>query len=547
MGKKKTAATADTTLGYIQAHLKIQDKNGRLIPLIFNQPQLTLYREIERQQAAGKPVRIIILKARQIGFSTAVAALFFQRTATIPHTNSMIVAHKADASANIFNKTKLFYEELPEALRPLKKASNARELLFENPSSKAAEKAQTPGLRSKIEIETAGNSSAGRSATVHNLHLSELAYWPHPEATLISLMQAVPYAPHTMVIIESTACGVGGEFYRQWLRAQRGESEFVPLFFPWWSHDEYRLDGPEPLTATPEEQELSQLYALDEQQLRWRRHCISANCGGDESVFAQEYPACAEEAFLASGRPVFDVRALARALAAAPEPLSIGRLELDRDGRPLLLPAERGYMRVWQPPQAGCDYIIGVDSAGGSYGGDFSAMAVLERGSRRIVAEWHGHIDPDLLGGEAVMLARWYNGALLVPEANNHGVAVINAIKRAHYPRLYRRRSIDRVTDVLTQEYGFWTSGRSKRLLISTLAAYIREDALRLPSRELIGECLSYVYDERGQTNAQSGCYDDRVIAAALAVYAAGEHGEAAPFIALPLAELYDIDDRTGY
>ena len=230
-------------LQYIESYLKIQDKAGRLIPLIFNPLQRRLWAEIQRQQAAGQPVRIIILKARQIGFSTAVAALFYQRAATVEGTHAMIVAHKADASANIFAKTKLFWECSPPEVRPQKKASNARELLFENPSAKSEDRLRDPGLRSRIEIETAGNKEAGRSATVQLLHLSELAFWPHGEQTMASLMQAVPPLPETMVIIESTANGVGGAFYSEWQRAQKGESVFTPLFFPWFEHEEYRMQA----------------------------------------------------------------------------------------------------------------------------------------------------------------------------------------------------------------------------------------------------------------------------------------------------------------
>lgn len=228
-------------LAYIEQNLMIQDKAGRLVPLIFNPLQRQLYDEIRRQQQEGRPVRVIILKARQIGFSTAVAALFYQRAATAPNTQAMIVAHKAAASTNIFNKSKLFWDCSPHDIRPMKRTSNAHELLFENPSNKPEEKARDPGLRSRIRIETAGNREAGRSATLQLLHLSELAYWPYAAETLASLMQAVPPLPETMVIIESTANGVGGAFYQEWRRAKQGESGFTPLFFPWWAHAEYRM------------------------------------------------------------------------------------------------------------------------------------------------------------------------------------------------------------------------------------------------------------------------------------------------------------------
>lgn len=223
----------------------IQDKTGALRPFLFNAPQRALYDEIRRQQRAGLPVRVIILKARQIGFSSAVAALFYQRAATTPNTNAMIVAHKTDASANIFNKIRLFWECSPPAVRPMRRPGSAQRLLLENPSGKAAERLAEPGLRSRIEIETAGNRDAGRSATVQLLHLSELAFWPYDGQALASLMQAVPPLPETMVVIESTAHGVGGAFYREWQRAVNGESAFVPLFFPWFCCAEYRTAAPD--------------------------------------------------------------------------------------------------------------------------------------------------------------------------------------------------------------------------------------------------------------------------------------------------------------
>ncbi len=546
--KGRRSEAGEAALEFIEANLQIQDKAGRLIPLHFNPAQRRLYQEIERQREQGKPVRIIILKARQVGFSTAVAALFYERSARRSNTNSMIVAHKAEASANIFSKAKLFYETCPPEIRPMKRASNARELLFENPSNKQAERDADPGLRSRIRIETAGAKDAGRSATIHNLHLSELAFWPHAGETMLSLMQAVPHDPQTMVIIESTANGVGGEFHRQWLRAVRGESEFAPLFFPWWEHEEYRIEQTGDEQWDAEELALLEDYDLDAAQLRWRRWCISANCGGDPDRFRQEYPATADEAFLASGRPVFASRALAKAYAAAQEPLLRGELEWQQPGAVQLRQEQRGRLAIYEQPQSNGDYWIGVDASSGMAGGDYSAMAVVEKKSLLPVAFWQGRIDPDLLGEEAVKLAHYYQQAMIAPELNNHGIAVVNTIRRLRWPRLYRRRSVNRTEEALSSEYGFQTTPRTKPLIINHLARYIREDALRIPDRETISECISYVYDEHGATNAQSGCHDDRVMALAIALWTAAEtRREGRPFVEGDWRALYGANEHTGY
>ena len=536
-----TSGAGPADLAYIQAQLKIQDKAGRLIPLVFNPLQMQLYAEIQRQRDAGRPVRIIILKARQIGFSTATAALFYQRAATMPNHNGMIVAHKADASTNIFNKSKLFWEMSDPAARPMKKASNAKELLFENPSAKAEEKLRDPGLRSRIVIETAGNKDAGRSATLHDLHLSELAFWPYADQTLISLMQAVPNLPETMVIIESTANGVGGAFYREWRRARAGQSAFVPLFFPWWAHAEYRLADPD-FQPTAEELVLADTYGLDLEQLAWRRWCLQTNCGGDANVFAQEYPSNDEEAFLLSGRPVFDMRALARAEQAAPRP-RLGRV-VESQGRAQFV-EDGAYLRLYCPPQDGVEYVIGVDAAEGLATGDWSVMAVVEKATLSLAALWRGHIDPDLLGREAVLLARYYQGAYLAPEANNHGIAVINAIRRENYGRMYRQRDLD--TGKLSDRWGFSTTARTKPLAVNLLAKLIREGPERLRDELLIQECMRYAYDDKGHTNAQPGAYDDCVMAMAIAVAVACESHPGPRFQEADWRRLYGACPTTGY
>ena len=531
------------TLEFIEENLMIQDKAGRLTPLKFNSLQLRLYQEMERQRSMGKPVRIIILKARQIGFSTATAGIFFARAANLENHRAMIVAHKADASTNIFNKAKLFYDCMPKEKRPMKRASNSKELIFENPSNKQAEREADPGLRSRIVIETAGNKDAGRSATNHDLHLSELAFWPFARETLTSLMQSVPNLPETTVVIESTANGASGAFYEEWQRAVKGESAFVPLFFPWWAHAEYQLPVTEEMQLSGEEQELQAIYGLSLEQIAWRRWCISANCGGDEEVFAQEYPANDEEAFLLSGRPVFDLRKLAAADKTAPKPEK-GRV-VEEHGRAVFVPGNGEYLHLYDKPKPGAEYVIGIDSAAGERDGDHSAMAVIEKESMQVAAFWHGHIDPDLLGQEAVLLARSYNGALLVPESNNHGIAVIGAIRRAHYGRIYRQRDPD--SGRLGERWGFLTTARSKPLAVNALARYIREDSARLKDKGLIRECMDYTYDEKGHSNARAGAHDDRVMAMAIAVYSAEDVGRGPRFQEGDWGEIYGICDTTGY
>ena len=543
----------DDPLTFIENTLQVQSKVGQVVPLVFNKAQLKLYAEIERQRKAGKPIRLIILKARQMGFSTATAAIFYQLIATTHNFSAMIVAHKADASTAIFDKNKLFYDLSPKWLRPMKRNSNAKELLFENPSNNGNVRAANPGLRSKIEIETAVNKDARRAKTFQLLHMSELAFWPYPEETMTSLKQAVPDAPGTMIIIESTANGSGNAFYDEWNRAWRGEGVYTPLFFPWFEMDEYCMPVPKDFVITDEERELKELYDLTDGQLVWRRWCIDSNCNGNVEVFQQEYPANPREAFLATGRPVFNISALEAGAQNTSEPKEVGRVR-EEDGVVVFRSQHKGYLRIWKRPQDGHRYVIGIDTSQGLADGDYSSMQVVDHKTLEIVAEWHGHIEPYLLGREAAYLGRFYNLALLVPEANNTGISTIDELRRMHYARIYRRRTgPEKVENVAIPSYGFYTSRSSKALLIDALAEYINnfvgEKWHKVRNKLLLDECMTYVYDDKGSANAQLGCYDDRVIAAALALLAIKERPNYFEVnIPFDLGEIYDgVSSVTGY
>ena len=170
---------------YMEHFLKIRDKNANLIPFKINDAQTLFENEIQKCEKEGKLKRFIILKARQMGFSTFTEGLIFHDTTTNTFKNSMIIAHEDKATQNLFNMSKLYYEELPTALKPMIKYSNGKELVFENPTNDAVEKKRNPGLRSKITVATAGTVEVGRSATIHNLHASEVAFFPDASTTML--------------------------------------------------------------------------------------------------------------------------------------------------------------------------------------------------------------------------------------------------------------------------------------------------------------------------------------------------------------------------
>ncbi len=528
---------------YAPRVLKIRTKEGQLVPFSLNPIQCKVDKVIDDLQAARVPVRIIELKPRQTGLSTHAEGRIFRATSMHKLVNSLIIAHKEDASTNLFNMSKLFYEEMPAYLRPMRKASNAKELIFENPTPNVEEKQRNPGLRSKIKIDTAKNLGAGRSETIRNLHASEVAFWDNAEQVMLGLLQAVPDDPNTMVIVESTPNGVGGYFYNLWQQAKRGENNYIPVFLAWFEEPTYRRPVPEGFRLDDDEQEIAKIYGLDLEQMAWRRWCIENNCNGDADLFRQEYPANDTECFLTSGRPVFNSQVLQAMLEASKPPKIIGNM-VEENGRVKFVKQDKGYLSVWQEPEEGHNYIISADVAEGLARGDYSVADVIDRQTLEQVAQWHGHIDPDLFGAELDKLARYYFRAFVVPEVNNHGLTTVTALKKL-YRNIYRRRTVDRITNKARQEYGWRTDSRTKPLAIDKAAEHIRERTAKINCRETIEECLTFIRNDKGGMEAQEGCHDDRVMALAIGLYAAFE---------IPYSEesLEDIElerafGRTGY
>ena len=190
---------------YIENCLKIVNKDGELVPFKLNDGQIIVDNIIKDLEARNKPVRLIILKARQMGISTYTEGYIFKKTVTQTYKSSSIIAHLDEASQNLYNMYKNFYENMPDALKPMKKYLNSDLLEFANPSANEEDVKRNPGLKSKVTIKTAKNAKSGRSQTIHYLHASEVAFWDDAKTLMTGLMQTIPNKPNTAVILESTA------------------------------------------------------------------------------------------------------------------------------------------------------------------------------------------------------------------------------------------------------------------------------------------------------------------------------------------------------
>lgn len=521
------------TIWYAEKFLKIRDKNAKLIPFAFNDAQLIMER-IDRYCIENNILRrYIILKARQMGLSTYTEGKMYHDTTTNTFKNTMIITQEDQATQNLFNMAKLFFDEMPMELKPMRKTSNERALTFENPTLNPEEKLKNPGLRSKYSVATANAVEVGRSFTIHNLHASEVAFWAKPEITMTGLMQAVADNMDTLVILESTANGVGGYFYKMWQEATRGENDFIPIFLPWFTDKNYT----KPFKSEKDKEIFAELvnttynnekgeeihtyywtlmndFNLTLEQINWYDYTKRNKCQNNDDIMKQEYPSTPDEAFISTGRPVFNGRALSKYKKHTKEPTRIGNLVVS-NGEIQFIDDPKGFIKIWKEPSKDTFYSIGADVAEGLIKGDYSS-AHVGNSDFEVVATWHGHIDPDLYGDELVKLARYYNNAYLGIENNNHGLTTLHKVKGLEYWNIYYTKNYDKLTEKITQKMGWSTTPRTKPLMIDKLAEYIREFYIGIFDDLTISELLTYIREENGSTNAQEGCHDDTVMSLAI-------------------------------
>lgn len=496
---------------YIEGCLKIKTKSGTVVPFRLNDAQKKLYAVAKRQQDAGKPVRLIILKARQLGFSTLTEGLIFHACATRKNVNALIVAHREDATANLFRMSKLFYDELPAPMKPMMRSSNAQELVFENPSKLRSEREAKPGLRSRIRCATAGGRGIGRSDTLQCVHLSEYAFWPDgadgKAATLAGILQAVPSLPGTMVVIESTANGFE-DFKERWDAAVAGENDFEPVFFAWFENPDYSMPVVPGTEWTPEERDLKNAYQLTDEQLQWRRWCIANNCGGSLDMFRQEYPASPGEAFLHSGTGVFDNEQIVLRLERLPSPTGRGEFA---DGE--WTESETGAITLYELPEKGVPYVLGGDTAG--EGSDYFTAIVINNVTGKIVAKLRQKYSEPEYVRQIYALGRFYNDALVAVETNFSTYPVMK-LQEMDYPNQYAREREDTYTRQMKKSFGFRTDRQSRPRAIANLVEVFSSHPEWFTDRELLEEMLVFCYNEDHRPEALAGKHDDLVMGAAI-------------------------------
>ncbi len=499
--KKKEQYKNDFEL-FAKEQIRIITKNASqgFVPFTFNAAQVSINEQLEAQLEKTGKVRAIVLKARQQGISTYCAARVFWKTFFTPYTRSVVMAHDSATSDALFNMSRNIIDNMEEP--PTLQKSNAKEILFEHNKS---------GYR----LYTAGAKEAGRGTTPTIAHLSEVAFWQFDEQILAGLFQGISQENETEVILESTANGASGEFFRLFQGAMNGENEYVPIFLPWYITPEYRREAPEGFELTDEEEDLVENYSLDNDQLYWRRLKIAES---GEKKFIQEYPASAEEAFLVTGNSVFDQEIVQMYEVKAPDYTRAFDYESSyfEDNK-------SGHLEMWRAPKFEDRFIIGADVALG-VGQDYSTAVVLNK-EREVCALFRdNYIDPSVFGDILFYLGRYFNNALLAVESNSLGIATLNRLKQMNYVNLYYQTKAATLANEEGSKPGFRTTISTKPMIIGNLKRAIEEHDIDISSDIIVSELRTYVSAENGSTNALAGNYDDTVMALAIAFEAYRTH-----------------------
>lgn len=530
--------------------VRIKDKiTGRDMPLVLNRPQRRVVSILEAQRRRGEPLRMIMLKARQWGGSTLVQ-MYMAWIQTVHRTNwhSLICAHVKDTSSSIRGIYTKMLASYPQEL--WEGDDEPRFVAFE----RSVNTRLIAGRGCRVTLGSSENQEAVRGSDYAMAHLSEVAFWSDtrmrsPEGFVRAICGAIARVPYTLIVMESTANGVGNFFHTEWLRACSPEgSDKEPVFVPWHEIEIYAETPPDPrrLWDAMDDYERALWHrGLTLEQICWyhnkRREYPS------HRLMMAEYPTTDVEAFANTGAAVFAPADVERLRAHCRPPVMTGDLR----GRAVkgaealrglrFVADGRGALQVWEPP-CGSDvvlprdaYIVTVDVGGRADSSDWSVIAVLDRrpvleGEPPVIAaQWRGHIDHDLLAWKSAMIAQWYHRALLVVESNTietesadtgDGMYLLSQLNRV-YPNMYCRVAPDSVRGEPSSRLGFHTNRSTKALVISELIAQVRDCGYEERSSEACDEMITYRTLPNGGYAASQGHHDDILMTRAIGLYVA--------------------------
>lgn len=496
---------------FCEKFVKIKNKQGRVVPLVLNDAQMIIVDAILALEAENKPVRIIGLKGRQQGFSTVVQAYHFWKAVCFRGNSCLTIAHDLEPASQLFGKTELAYEELPDEIKPVRGPTRAgRKLVFKAPQ------------HAMLYVETSKNA-AGRSGTFQRVHATELPWWDNTKDVMDGLLQSIPKEPGTSIIVESTACGVGDYFHNMWKRAESNGTDwngFTPVFVPWYKTKEYARPQLETDAAlSVKERDFQEKYDLTIEQVLWYRD-KTAELG--EAIVRQEYPSNPDEAFLMSGQPYFPAECTHYYSENTREPLRMGFFNTKNQ----FVDDPAGDYWIFKQPDPKGLYVVAGDTSEGT-ALDYSAMHVLDVNNLEVVASGLLRTDPDQFAWDLWRFAMIYNEALIAPEKNGPGIQTVKTLlEDVDYRKIFIHEKVDALAGGIRQDYGWITSAKTRPLMLNELSEVVRSMELVIPCRRTVEQMKVFVRgkqtqnDRRGRAQAADGEHDDLVMSLGIAVAA---------------------------
>jgi hypothetical protein len=483
--------------------------------------------------------RHIILKSRQLGFTTFIDLFILDSILFEPNKEGIVIAHKVQDATEIFDKKIEFAirnmaEEVKDAFFKINQRSSRKiQIVLDYGPEK--------GSTSSIAV-----SVSGRSGTYHYVHISEFAklcaqFPKRAEEVERGTFPTVPFDGY--IFIESTAEGMAGRFYemfqQNWLNRdtitpQLSQVQFLPHFYNWQYDDMEMKKIYEPVPVKD----------MDVCEIDWASYQIEHGLsdieityyymkwlqfGGKNSPDAikslmQEYPTTQEEAFLSTGQAYFSTAKVSSLFKTAPVGIR-GELGYGSDGKIVFNEMSFGSLEMYKPPEKGVAYIIGGDTAEGLAHGDAQVLYVINRKTEECDAIYRSQVAPDELATEAYKLGKWYNWALLGIESNKDGLWVNDALEKLGYINLYYRKVFDDITKKVTRFFGWKTTSATRPFALAALkAVFFRKD--RGFPAQILNEMLTFVRNIKGKPEAMDKKHDDIVMAAAIGYTILQEEGK---------------------
>ena len=550
-----------------------QKGGGEDVHFRLNRPQRKLIMRFERRRLQGKPIRLILLKARQWGGSTATQ--IYMAWLQLVHKvglNSLIVGHVKDSSTEVKDMFDKLIKEYPVSmLYEMGEAYNETEPKIVG-VGQSGNIHRIPQRNCKIKVGTAEKPNSARGGDYNLVHCTEVGLWvttdgKTPEQIVRSACSGILLKPYTMIVYESTANGTGNFFQREYDAAKNNKSQFEALFISWFEIEQYSapIDNINAFAtklwenrnnanaASDREESGKYLWWLWEQgatleAINW--YILERSKYTDHGDMASEYPSDDVEAFVHSGARVFDKYNVEKFKKCCKAPKYVGDVYADGDeGEDALCNLrfkedKQGLLWVWSKPDVDDKeevtdrYLVVVDIGGRGKKADWSVIVVFDRlnqmegGKPVVVAQWYGHIDMDMLAWKAAQIAAFYDNALLVIESNtlethdkerqvdgDMSGYILNQIKDV-YSNLYaRKQSDEEIQEGEPKKYGFHTNVATKPKIISTLVKVIREQLYVERDSRCLDEYLCYQKKKNGAFGAITGKHDDLLMTRAIGLH----------------------------